>query len=836
MDSASPHRIFTGAHDSDVEEFLYTYCTIIMRGKSDEEKAENLLAYIGGEVKQRYKAKYLTGYKLTDEGKNFDFVCQWLVEAYAKKVEPHEIIREAMDATIDHSNIVNSLNNVCSLYDKAGFNEVAKFGMLKKAMENATRIDDKFCQFILNKSPKTFDELKETISSFEKTKESFNYVFRTSKQINPNDFIPRPAMSASAIESVKEEMKTIEQRIDNSLEQVTSQLEGLTLTIKKTQNNSKDSIVCNYCGETGHYTTQCDKNPHKKTKCKNCGKWGHHENECRSKRVNFSSLNRVESESSSEKILLKPETNKNITTVALPVENNVSTTKRDHEGSIVNKKQRLLANEAPILPTLVRPSIQSTKKKNKRSQKTRANKNNSLQSTIGFQKPYEVLEELSSAPTGLTFGQLIRGDAEIARKTMKKVLNLGRSSISFTGATKTIPSRLKLVTVSLYNNEFQALIDSGAVPDLISKTVVDKIGLDLKPTEESIIVADGTSSKCIGQTAVVPLMFDKAKVKFKPLVMEVLPYDIIIGGPTLEKYSSKIDFGKQTITLKVDNQKIIIPLESEIRYAGKADNTDSEDFTSNDDSSSEFVEESSESDDELGPDDLPKNYWSSSEDENDSKQENEVLTVQKSSEKARSIVDYRNNDNPQSKAVDYDETKKNFNIENAYYHVPLRRPNILLFDINRSISEFYQTSSRMQGLNTTEETFPKYLCNNQVNTISVDHTPGDANGGESSESSIGSSVSGDEYTNNISEFEIDASQEIPEQEYSSGESLLKEHHHQTPKTKNLLNQSLKEKSSVREETMMTKTTRMVRWQKIAIQKIPKKIVQESQSKIQSTNQ
>ena len=159
---------------------------------------------------------------------------------------------------------------------------------------------------------------------------------------------------------------------------------------------------------------------------------------------------------------------------------------------------------------------------------------------------------------------------------MKKVLNLGRSSISFTGATKKIPSRLKLVTVSLYNNAFQALIDSGAVPDLISKKVVDKIGLDLKPTEESIIVADGSSSKCLGQTAVVPLMFDKAKVKFKPLVMEVLPYDIIIGGPTLEKYSSKIEFGKQTITLKVDNQKIIIPLESEIRYASKADNTENQ--------------------------------------------------------------------------------------------------------------------------------------------------------------------------------------------------------------------------------------------------------------------
>ena len=110
---------------------------------------------------------------------------------------------------------------------------------------------------------------------------------------------------------------------------------------------------------------------------------------------------------------MKPETNKNITAVALPAKNNVSTTKRDHEGSIINKKQRLLTNEAPITPNLVRANIQSakTKKKNKKSQKKRVNKNNSLQSTIGFQKPYEVLEEFASAPTGLTFGQLIRGDA-----------------------------------------------------------------------------------------------------------------------------------------------------------------------------------------------------------------------------------------------------------------------------------------------------------------------------------------------------------------------------------------------------------------------------------------
>lgn len=108
---------------------------ILMCGRKDEEKAESLLAYLGGDVKRRYKSKYLYSYRLSDEGRDFDGVCRWLTIENATKPEPHELIRKAMEATLDPSNILTSSNQINDIYENDSFNEIAIFRMLKEATE-----------------------------------------------------------------------------------------------------------------------------------------------------------------------------------------------------------------------------------------------------------------------------------------------------------------------------------------------------------------------------------------------------------------------------------------------------------------------------------------------------------------------------------------------------------------------------------------------------------------------------------------------------------------------------------------------------------------------------
>lgn len=43
----------SGDMDYDVEELLYTYENVVMRGNSEEEKAESLSAYLSGDARMK---------------------------------------------------------------------------------------------------------------------------------------------------------------------------------------------------------------------------------------------------------------------------------------------------------------------------------------------------------------------------------------------------------------------------------------------------------------------------------------------------------------------------------------------------------------------------------------------------------------------------------------------------------------------------------------------------------------------------------------------------------------------------------------------------------------
>lgn len=106
---------------------------------------------------------------------------------------------------------------------------------------------------------------------------------------------------------------------------------------------------------------------------------------------------------------------------------------------------------------------------------------------------YSLLSALANAPSGLIFGRLVRGDADEAKKGIRRLLTKGsRSALTLAAHVDTHPQRLRIVPVRIYSTEAKALLDLGAPPNLISPVLVSEFSPSPKPTVRRITVADGS--------------------------------------------------------------------------------------------------------------------------------------------------------------------------------------------------------------------------------------------------------------------------------------------------------------------------------------------------------
>lgn len=89
------------------------------------------------------------------------------------------------------------------------------------------------------------------------------------------------------------------------------------------------------------------------------------------------------------------------------------------------------------------------------------------------------------------------------------------------------PMRFKLVPVSIIGNKKQALLDSGAIPNLMSAGLVGELRMDIKPTFKKIVLARGSSTQCAGTVAGIPVMMDEITMRMDFLVVDNPPFPII---------------------------------------------------------------------------------------------------------------------------------------------------------------------------------------------------------------------------------------------------------------------------------------------------------------------
>ena len=151
---------------------------------------------------------------------------------------------------------------------------------------------------------------------------------------------------------------------------------------------------------------------------------------------------------------------------------------------------------------------------------------------------YDFLNSVASAPTGIMFGQIANGDIESVRKQLLSIVSKRRSKPAVHMASEQEkdvlpPNQHQVVQLTVYSEPDFSFLDSGTIANVMSDRLANKLKLSLAPPERRIVVANGSTGGSKGIVSDVPVGFGKIIVRLKFIVIESVPYDLIIGTPAL---------------------------------------------------------------------------------------------------------------------------------------------------------------------------------------------------------------------------------------------------------------------------------------------------------------
>lgn len=219
-----------------------------------------MFAYLDGESRSSYRSKFIVGRSFTEGGHNYHLVCKWLVNQYARAVDPDKLMRMEMQARLDGGDLIVSILYLDEVHTNAGFKYREKHGMQRKAAMEHNRLSE----FLLFKGPITHEALKEAIYGYVRNCEFFVSKFSSEGS--------RPATSIAAAEVMCNDVCSIEQKSDVCLDQLVHQFENRTMKIENKGLASQDvwKTLCTYCRKPGHTATNCRSLKSKNMQCNYC--------------------------------------------------------------------------------------------------------------------------------------------------------------------------------------------------------------------------------------------------------------------------------------------------------------------------------------------------------------------------------------------------------------------------------------------------------------------------------------------------------------------------------------------------------------------------------------
>lgn len=176
-----------------------------------------------------------------------------------------------------------------------------------------------------------------------------------------------------------------------------------------------------------------------------------------------------------------------------------------------------------------RPEPQAVKITSRKKKKQKQKKYKQLLEQV---RGCDVLSELANASCGLTFGQLLRGDANAASSSPQRFLSRTGRAVNRAAVTRTGSHRLKIVAANVYGTDTQFICDSGSIQNVMSASLARSLSITPEPTDRGVSILDGKRSDSVrGFTENVPVSFDDLSFLITFLVVAEFPYDILVGLP-----------------------------------------------------------------------------------------------------------------------------------------------------------------------------------------------------------------------------------------------------------------------------------------------------------------
>ena len=113
-------------------------------------------------------------------------------------------------------------------------------------------------------------------------------------------------------------------------------------------------------------------------------------------------------------------------------------------------------------------------------------------------------------------------------------------------------------TISLFDTDAHVLVDSGATHSFISLEFIERVGIEMRPTECSMVVSLPTGDSLIVNKVYMGSKVTIASHEFEAdlIVLDIHDFDIIMGMDWLAKHCATVDFYMKRFSLvSLGNQK-----------------------------------------------------------------------------------------------------------------------------------------------------------------------------------------------------------------------------------------------------------------------------------------
>src|SRR5260364_235263 len=160
-----------------------------------------------------------------------------------------------------------------------------------------------------------------------------------------------------------------------------------------------------------------------------------------------------------------------------------------------------------------------------------------LPSKVDQLNPYDISEDLLETPAHITYGQLLqypnqwRNLAKALRR--KKAPSTKANHLQTNNSHKTVAMRCH---VRIKGNPVVAILDSGAAVSIITKKLMDKIGLEIdQPSRTVVVTANGNRTKALGIVTNVKITIQDLIIPIRLQVIESQEETLLLGTDWFSK-------------------------------------------------------------------------------------------------------------------------------------------------------------------------------------------------------------------------------------------------------------------------------------------------------------